>query len=274
MNMRNRPTLEPGWAWLFRLPEQPATGWPTADTAPALRWLATSPDAPNSAAEFATRYFGYDGSVAVAILDLNTLTPTARDAVEKSLQFTYLEQKSWLTTALERRLREARVYGPVQHYNWVGDPDKQSHPVIRLDDVVAFHVPRSMFPISTPDYIEVVVTKVAGSAEYTGLAVDLDGNLTPLPIHPDSRESVAAALTAAVWAPTAELMPGARHIIANPPSPISQITTILSAGESLHLDWDELTTATGPGPGPHADWIDLLTWHLGDPPVPPKNGLR
>ncbi|WP_280507129.1 hypothetical protein [Nocardia flavorosea] len=268
LNMRRRPNLIPGWSWLFRLPPAPDTNWPTEEMDPALRWLATNPEASPIAAKIATRYFGYQASVAISVLDLTTLTPAARSALEKAL-FQVYPDMSWLTSTLETHLQLCDFTGEFQHFRWGEDPDPQSHPILRAGDTIAFHIPRALFPISTPDYAEVTATTLLGSTYYCGFIVDIDGNLTPIPIRPDSRESVGAALTAAVWAPTAHLAPGAQHIVGNTPLAVQRLTALLQAGEPLHLDWDELATTTGPGPGPHADWQDLLTWREGDPTITP-----
>ncbi|NEW59604.1 hypothetical protein GV794_28860, partial [Nocardia cyriacigeorgica] len=101
----------------------------------------------------------------------NELTPAARSAVERAL-LPVDSQESWLTTALQRRLREVGLGDGCQPCRWAAAPDPQSHPVIRCGDVVAFHVPRLMFPTSAPDYVEIVATRVDGNPEFTGFLVD------------------------------------------------------------------------------------------------------
>ncbi|WP_280357541.1 hypothetical protein [Nocardia otitidiscaviarum] len=270
MNMRRRDKLPEGWAWLFELPDRPEQGWPKADMTPALRWLATSSDAPAPAAEFATRYFGYDASVAVAVTDLTRFTPATRAAIENALVLTDPDD-SWADTALDRVLRAHGVATDTgQHYRWATDPDPRSHPVIRVGDVLAFHIPRMLFPLGEPACAEVVATPHSdGGVRYAGVLVDLDGQVTPMPIHPADEESVGSALTAAVWAPGIELGPGRRRVVGNIPTDIRQLLKLLATGDPLRLDWAELRTATGPGPGPHADWQQLYMWRQGDSPVEP-----
>ncbi|MBF6548850.1 hypothetical protein [Nocardia brasiliensis] len=268
MNMRRRDPIPAGWAWLFELPAWPTQGWPQDDVGPGLRWLASSPHAPAEAAKFATRYFGYDASVAAAVIDLNRFTPDTRAAIRAAL-VPIEAGTAFLHTELERELAEHQITGPRQHYRWAADPDPDSHPVIVVGDTLALHIPRVQFPLATPTYVE-VATSATRRTTYIGVVADVDGNISPMPIRPHDEDSAASALTAAVWAPTAELFAGGRNVIGNVPADIRRLLKLLGTGQPLHLDWAELSAATGPGPGPHADWQQLYTWRQGDPPIEPS----
>ncbi|MFG2447530.1 hypothetical protein ACGFQG_32090 [Nocardia fluminea] len=265
-NLRRRGELPPGWAWVFELPEPNEFDF-TVDDGPALRWLAASPDAPGSAAEFATRYFGYGASTGVTLLDLRALTPETRAAVTGSLEPVEAGE-SWLDVALERQLVAAEIEGQRSFWRWTGDPEPGSHPCVRVGEVLAFHVPRSRFPLTVPAYAEAAVTTRGERHWYAAFAVDVDGHAAPLPLRPPlDKQAVGAALTAAIWAPTTELVPGPAGIIGNIPAGVRQLLALLDTGEALQIDWDELSSATGPGPGPHASRGELFVFRQGDPPV-------
>lgn len=272
-NMREQHReLPEGWAWMFRLPDRGEQV--IGDMYPALRWLATSPEAFPGTAEFATRYFGYDASIAIAVVDLNKVGPPTRTAIEHSLRAVAEPETSWLQIALNQELRSRNVdalLGTCTYWEWIGDPDAQQHPVVQVDDFLVLHVPRGRLPIDTPAYVEVVENPSSnGKPAYSGFIVDVDGRATPIPIRPDSLESVGCGLTAAVWAPELELLPGL-PLIGHIPDNIANLTSILDTGEPLHLTWTELKAATGPGPGPHADRYEVYGWRQGDPPVSPKS---
>lgn len=264
-NLTRRGELPPGWAWVFELPEPGEFDF-TIDYGPALRWLATAPDAPALAAEFATRYFGYDASTGVTMLDLTTLTPETRTAITESLEPAEVGE-SWLHTALDNQLGATGIEGTRSFWHWTGDPDPQSHPCVRVGDVLVFHVPRIRFPLTVPTYAEATATPRGEATWYAAFAVDIDGHAAPLPLRPLDKQSVGAALTAAIWAPTTELLPGPAGIIGNVPPGVRQLLALLDTGEALHIDWDELAAATGPGPGPTATRAELFGFREGDPPV-------
>ncbi|MFE3195906.1 hypothetical protein ACFXHA_43390 [Nocardia sp. NPDC059240] len=252
-NMRHRYAPPSGWAWMFDLPQRPDGDQRHEDMSPALRWLASSPDAPAEAAEFATRYFGYDASVAATVIDLGRFTSTARVAIERALLPTE-PGTFWLHTVLHGELDKRGITGEHRYYRWAADPDPASHPVIMVGDLLALHVPRVLFPLGAPSYTAVAMSGSTDDTVYVGVVVvDIDGQVAPLPLHPQDDDSVASALTAAVWAPGAELLPGGRHVIGNVPAEVRQVLKLLGTGEPLHLSWSELAAATGSGPGPHAD---------------------
>ncbi|PPI89061.1 hypothetical protein [Nocardia nova] len=263
-NMRRRPKLPEGWTWMFQLPDPPHDDQHLhiVDTTPALQWLAASPDAPADVAEFATRYFGYDESTAVAVVDLDTLTPETRSAIDKALR-PVDTSGSWLRTVLDQALDDQAVTGERQQCQWSNDSEPDTHPAVRVGQMLAFHIPRTAFPLSVPVYVEAAPT--ADSDGHVAVVVDIDGGVTPLPLHPGDIESLGAALTAAVWAPDATLYPGSSRLIGTIPPSVRQLIQLLRGGEPLRLDWDELTAATGTEPAPHDPDEVLYLWRAADP---------
>ncbi|MGW6123088.1 hypothetical protein ACWFRF_28885 [Nocardia sp. NPDC055165] len=175
------------------------------------------------------------------------------------------EGESWLHTALDSQLGATGIEGARSFWRWRGDPDPQSHPCVRVGDVLVFHVPRIRFPLTVPAYAEATATPRGETAWYAAFAVDIDGHAAPLPLRPLDKQSVGAALTAAIWAPTTELLPGPAGIIGNVPTGVRQLLALLDTGEALHIDWDELAAATGPGPGLTATRAELFGFREGDP---------
>ncbi len=138
---------------------------------------------------------------------------------------------------------------------WVTDTDPQSHPARRLPghragDLLAYHVPRTLFEIGTPAVVHLFVTTVGGRRRCGGILIDRTGAVSPIPLDPDAAtpQATAAQLAALALGITEPLHLGRQPKLRNEPPQLTHLAAALATTDHLEIEWETLCGIVRPPP--------------------------
>lgn len=280
-------TLSSRYHWHDKTPDDLPTGWvlpiepqqsTAADENPplpkqpaainlfhALQWLIEQPDLPHAMARTATDFYGYPNSIDVLTLDCAELPEHLRTAIERNLT-PIPGHDNWLHAALATALDHhqhrsddgnARAEHPTTEpisLGWVADTDPQSHPARtlsgqRFGNLLAYHVPRALFEISTPATIHLFATTTGDHRRHGGILIDATGTASPIPLDPDAKPAAAAAqLAALALGITEPLHLGRQPKLSHSPPQLTKLAAALATTDHLEIDWETLCDIVGPRP--------------------------
>lgn len=276
-------TVPPGWVLPIEpaqhtlvdpnppLPKQPGR----VDLFHALEWLIDQPDLPHGMARTATTFYGYPTSIDVLTVDCADLPEHLRAAIDRHLT-PIPTRDNWLHEALAEALEQHHIANPVPTgsgsgpgttsghaaLGWQADTDPQSHPARILPgrDVLAYHVPRTLFDIGAPAVVHLFATTVGDQRRYGGILIDRTGAVSPVPLNPDPTkpEATAAELAALALGITEPLHLGRQPKLRTEPPELTQLAAALASTDHLEIDWETLCNIVGPRPE-GIDDRDLVT---------------
>ncbi|WP_280423157.1 hypothetical protein [Nocardia carnea] len=284
-------TIPPGWVRPIEpalhtmtdpnlpLPKQPGQ----VDLFHALEWLIEQQDLPHGMARTATAFYGYRTSIDVLTVDCTDLPEHLRAAIDRHLT-PIPARDNWLHEALAEALGQHTAAHPgggpapagtSEHaaLGWQADTDPQSHPARtlpghRAGDLLAYHVPRTLFDIGTPAVVHLFATTVGDQRRYGGILIDRTGALSPIPLNPDPAKPghTAAELAALALGIAEPLHLGRLPKLHNEPAELTQLASALASTDHLEINWETLCDIVGPRPDSLEDnelvtrINDLYTW--------------